>query len=238
MLVREEYDFKRRISKAIRSKTLCEKWDFSSIKNYFILFLLHASLSSKTPSLFSQLCNKKKAKNITEHNFNYLQHSQSHKTHMCVQHICHHPAGKQKKKDPRHTTRFSGSELQWCICKAASRLQAALQGHKQMAWYYSPDLGLPNGNRAVNHHLKKNQTGSVNVWVYSSVKMCMVYLYCCLLYKYFLLQEALHVMFWLNSWPAPSNPEKQYLLAGISQKYKLHFRRKRLEMYSDSLNVE
>lgn len=48
----------------------------------------------------------------------------------------------------------------------------------------------------------------------------MVYLYCCPLYKYFLLREALHVRLRLNNWPASSSPEKQYLLADISLKYK------------------
>lgn len=45
-------------------------------------------------------------------------------------------------------------------------------------------------------------------------------------------------MFWLNSWPASSSPEKQYLFVDVSQKYKPHFRRKRLETDSDSLIVE
>lgn len=92
---------------------------------------------------------------------------------------------KQNKKDPRYAARFPACELQWCICNTASGLQAALQGHKQMAWYYSPDLGLPSVNRVINHCCKKTETGSVNVWFYFSIKICMVYLYCCSLYIYF-----------------------------------------------------
>lgn len=128
---------------------------FSSLKIIQSCFYCMPAFPWRPLPHFLSYETRKKQKNITDHHFNYLQHSQSHKTHMCVRHICHHPPGKQKKKDPRYATRFSAHELQWCICKAASWLQTALQGHKQMAWYYSPDLGLPSGNRAVNHCLRK-----------------------------------------------------------------------------------
>lgn len=97
----------------------------------------------------------RKAKNITDCNFNYLQHSQLHEKHMYPAHLPPSCRQKEEKKNPRYVTRFPAFELQWCICNTASWLQAALQGHKQMAWYYSPDLGLPSVNRAVNHSRKK-----------------------------------------------------------------------------------
>lgn len=192
-------------------------WDaaFLFSKNYFICFYCMPVFPQRPLPHFLSYVTRKKAKNITDHNFSYLQHSKSHKTHVSDTPATILQANKKKGSNTRYPTRFSACELQWCICNAASRLQAALQGHKQMAWYYSPDLGLPSGNRAVNHHLKKNRTGSANVWVSFSVKMCMVYLYCCPLYKYFLLQEAPRVMFWLNSWPASTSPKKQYLFADI-----------------------
>ena len=119
---------------------------------------MHASLSLKAPSPFSQAIYKEKPK-ILQMVISTIYSIANCMTSTRILHICHYPPGKRWKKkkkcDPRYATRFPACELQWCICNSASQLQGALQGHKQMAWYYSPDLGLPSVNRAVNHCRKK-----------------------------------------------------------------------------------
>lgn len=183
---------------------------------------MHASLSSKAPSPFSQTMYQGKQK-IIQIVISTTYSIANHMKNTCVSctsaTILQAKWKNKKNRNPRSATRFPACELQWCICNTASWLQAALQGHKQMAWYYSPDLGLPSGKRVVNHCHKNSETGNVNVWFHFSIKMRMVYLCCYPLYKYFLLQEVFHLMFWLHN---SHSPDK--LVADTSQKYKPHFR--------------
>lgn len=156
MPVREEYVTKRRISKTISSKTLYGKAYFS-LKKDFISFLVHASLSSKAPSPFSQAIYQEKPK-ISQTVISTIYSIVNHKNHVYPAHLpppCRQKKKKKRRKDPRYATRLPACELQWCICNTALQLQAGLQGQKQMAWEYSPDLGLPSVNRVVNHCHKK-----------------------------------------------------------------------------------
>lgn len=146
MLSREELAFQHCL------KTIWWKWHFSSLKSrHFILFLVYTSFSLKVPSLFFSGYTGRKAKNFADCGISTIYSIPNYRK-KCTLHICHHSAG--KRKNPRYATRFPAFELQWCIWNTTSQLQAALQGHKQMVWYYSPDLGLPSVNRVVNHRCK------------------------------------------------------------------------------------
>lgn len=158
--VRGECVFKRRISKTISSKTIYGKQLFCSLSKDLILLLVHASLSSKAPSPFSQAIYPEKPK-ISQIVISTIYSIANHTKTTCVSctsaTILQAKGKKIKNKttDPIYATRYPACEFHWCIWNTGSQLQAAPQRHKQMAWYYSPDLGLPSVNRVVNHCHKK-----------------------------------------------------------------------------------
>lgn len=150
---REEYVVKRRISMTAPPENYLLEMAllFSKKQTFYIVSSAYQLLLEGPFPIFFRLYRNKSQKFCRLWNFNYLQHTQLQKK-MCILHICHHSAG--KRKNPRYATRFPAFELQWCIWNTTSWLQAALQGHKQMVWYYSPDLGLPSVNRVLIHHCK------------------------------------------------------------------------------------